>query len=113
MDARHTNQLASYESVWDKSMIFGCQCDVGWEGFDCSLRQVRHKGEGEALLECEDIKSLQVAMLSWHFQVKPTHVFTLSHNNRQASHCDTHWQAANALCTHTLHICSAFAVTTP
>ncbi len=40
IDARHTNQLAYYEALWDKSMIFGCQCDVGWEGYDCSLRQV-------------------------------------------------------------------------
>ena len=24
--------------TWDGNRIFGCQCDPGWHGFDCSLR---------------------------------------------------------------------------
>lgn len=27
--------------VWDADMIHGCDCDIGWEGADCSLRTVR------------------------------------------------------------------------
>lgn len=30
-----------FESVyddWDADMIYGCVCDEGWEGYDCSLR---------------------------------------------------------------------------
>lgn len=23
---------------WDADMIYGCLCDEGWEGYDCSLR---------------------------------------------------------------------------
>lgn len=26
--------------VWDADMIHGCDCDIGWEGADCSLRTV-------------------------------------------------------------------------
>jgi hypothetical protein len=36
---QHTNQLASYTKVWDYNKIYGCECDEGYEGHDCSLRQ--------------------------------------------------------------------------
>jgi len=26
------------QSTWDANRMFGCQCDPGWEGYDCSLR---------------------------------------------------------------------------
>jgi hypothetical protein len=28
----------SYSLNWDASLIFGCQCDPGFSGYDCSLR---------------------------------------------------------------------------
>lgn len=28
----------AYNQVWDGDKLFGCVCDVGWTGFDCSLR---------------------------------------------------------------------------
>ena len=33
-----TGTVYTYNSIWDANMIFGCTCDSGWEGFDCSLR---------------------------------------------------------------------------
>ena len=27
-----------YTGVWDQDKIFGCECDEGYTGFDCSLR---------------------------------------------------------------------------
>ena len=38
-NVQNTIQLASYTKVWDHDKIHGCECDVGFEGYDCSLRQ--------------------------------------------------------------------------
>ncbi|KAL7476747.1 hypothetical protein ACHAW6_002583 [Cyclotella cf. meneghiniana] len=32
------SQRFSYDQVWDSDKIFGCVCDNGYTGFDCSLR---------------------------------------------------------------------------
>lgn len=29
---------------WDADMIYGCVCDEGWEGYDCSLRWAKNGG---------------------------------------------------------------------
>ena len=39
----------SYDSVWDADMLYGCVCDVGYTGYDCSLRYVDN---GEGTLRC-------------------------------------------------------------
>ncbi|MDR3738388.1 MAG: hypothetical protein P4L40_05140 [Terracidiphilus sp.] len=37
----HTSlQTASYQLLWDHDKIYGCECDPGFEGYDCSLRKV-------------------------------------------------------------------------
>ncbi len=41
IDAQHSTQQAFYSVLWDAHMIHGCQCDLGFEGHDCTLRQVR------------------------------------------------------------------------
>jgi hypothetical protein len=28
-------------NLWDHDMIYGCLCDEGWTGYDCSLRKSR------------------------------------------------------------------------
>ncbi len=28
----------TYGMNWDANMIYGCECDVGFSGYDCSLR---------------------------------------------------------------------------
>lgn len=30
-----------YDLNWDASLIFGCKCDEGFSGYDCSLRTCR------------------------------------------------------------------------
>ena len=30
--------VPTYENVWDATMLYGCLCDEGFYGFDCSLR---------------------------------------------------------------------------
>lgn len=30
--------IVQYDSVWDANKIYGCVCDDGWTGFDCSRR---------------------------------------------------------------------------
>jgi hypothetical protein len=34
-----TGSVYTYANRWDSNMIYGCSCDEGWEGFDCSLRK--------------------------------------------------------------------------
>jgi hypothetical protein len=39
---KHRNALTesfAYTDVWDAEMIFGCVCDPGFTGHDCSLRK--------------------------------------------------------------------------
>lgn len=31
------NTIYQYNTNWDRDMIYGCVCDEGWEGHDCSL----------------------------------------------------------------------------
>jgi len=38
-DDRNFFREVTYESAWDASRIYGCKCDVGYTGYDCSLRQ--------------------------------------------------------------------------
>jgi hypothetical protein len=37
MDASY-GPTYSYYTPWDAGMIYGCECDEGFAGFDCSLR---------------------------------------------------------------------------
>lgn len=32
--------LYTYNTNWDAEKIFGCVCDEGFEGYDCSLRKL-------------------------------------------------------------------------
>ena len=51
VDMQLTTEAASYFTNWDAELIYGCQCDVGYEGYDCSLRQVMAQpAKGEPLL---------------------------------------------------------------
>ena len=34
----HSTSQIAYTNVWDANMIWGCNCDEGWEGADCSLQ---------------------------------------------------------------------------
>ena len=34
----HATSQLSYTAVWDANMVYGCNCDEGWEGADCSLQ---------------------------------------------------------------------------
>ena len=34
----HDSQQYSYNQIWDADKIFGCLCDEGYDGYDCSLR---------------------------------------------------------------------------
>lgn len=35
-----TGAAYAYTTNWDANMIYGCTCDPGWEGYDCSLREL-------------------------------------------------------------------------
>lgn len=34
----HSTEQLAYTNPWDANMVYGCNCDEGWEGSDCSLR---------------------------------------------------------------------------
>ena len=34
----HDDTTFKYETNWDADMMYGCECDAGYSGFDCSLR---------------------------------------------------------------------------
>ena len=36
-DGKNLVRSVSY-NLWDHDMIYGCICDEGWEGYDCSLK---------------------------------------------------------------------------
>jgi hypothetical protein len=34
-----SGEVFSYNTIWDSFRIFGCKCDDGYTGVDCSLRE--------------------------------------------------------------------------
>ena len=34
----HESQQYAYDQVWDGNKIYGCLCDLGYSGYDCSIR---------------------------------------------------------------------------
>eukprot|EP00750_Incisomonas_marina_P022149 INCI4878.1.p1 GENE.INCI4878.1~~INCI4878.1.p1 ORF type:complete len:417 (+),score=61.85 INCI4878.1:117-1253(+) len=39
LEAFYDTYLASYNSAWDSGLHYGCVCDLGYQGNDCSLRE--------------------------------------------------------------------------
>ena len=39
-------------ATWDADRIFGCSCDDGWEGYDCSMRKVSSLSSSPSSLCC-------------------------------------------------------------
>lgn len=37
-DGVNLHKTYTYTSIWDADMIYGCLCDDGWTGYDCSTR---------------------------------------------------------------------------
>lgn len=48
----------TYDDVWDHSMMYGCACDLGYEGYDCSLRQCPY-GDDPLTGTVKDLKGVQ------------------------------------------------------
>jgi hypothetical protein len=38
-DPQSYGALPNKKETWDYDMMYGCHCDEGWEGYDCSLQQ--------------------------------------------------------------------------
>ena len=57
-DGFKLNHTTSYENVWDARMIYGCTCDVGFSGFDCSLRDCGRGDDFRTLDQRNEVATL-------------------------------------------------------
>ena len=52
--------VPAYENVWDATMLYGCLCDEGFYGFDCSLRMCPSGDGGGASRTAGPLVALEV-----------------------------------------------------
>lgn len=70
VDAQFTIQTGTYSNYgnnWDYSMIYGCQCDVGFEGYDCSLRQCPRGDDPMTTNQMNEIQLIYCRATSGYF----------------------------------------------
>jgi hypothetical protein len=51
--------IYSYASVWDAEKIYGCVCDEGFSGYDCSLRDCPIGDDPMTTTQVDDVQLLQ------------------------------------------------------
>lgn len=59
----------TYTSIWDADMIFGCVCDNGYEGYDCSLRSCPTGDDSLTIGQVNEVQVLQCTATAGTFTV--------------------------------------------
>lgn len=58
-----------YDSIWDADKIFGCQCDRGFKGADCSLLQCPTGDDPLTLSQVNEVQLLSCTATSGSFDL--------------------------------------------
>jgi len=67
----HTyGKLPNDPATWDFNKMYGCMCDEGFEGYDCSLRSCPHGDDPRTIHQTYEIQSLTCKATSGFFKIR-------------------------------------------
>jgi len=79
-------------NTWDADRVFGCDCDEGWKGYDCSLRTCPFGDDPDTMGQFNEVQLLSCAAFSGTFTLSFRDAVTTA-----LSHAATAVQVAAAL----------------